>query len=153
LQVVPKAIYLLNFYSGSSMCPATVWIISRLRSRCQNDTAPAPELFFSWTWLRLQLLVFMSVALTLEFSFFIAPDPAPASVRFHTSTLWEPAYDIFILRFQPKTSSFRLPYQCPSSSADCARELFKSSNGLASLLVCTRKKILVEGADFFCATS
>ena len=32
LEVVAKAIYLLNFYSGSSMCPAAVWIISGLRS-------------------------------------------------------------------------------------------------------------------------
>jgi len=28
------------------MCPATVWIISGLRSRRKNDTTPAPELFF-----------------------------------------------------------------------------------------------------------
>jgi len=28
LEVVAKPIYLLNFYSGSPMCPATVWIIS-----------------------------------------------------------------------------------------------------------------------------
>jgi len=28
------------------MCPATVWIISGLRSPRQNDTTPAPELFF-----------------------------------------------------------------------------------------------------------
>jgi len=27
LELVVKAIYLLNFYSGSSVCPATVWII------------------------------------------------------------------------------------------------------------------------------
>jgi len=27
LKVVAKAIYLLNFYSGSSMCLAAVWII------------------------------------------------------------------------------------------------------------------------------
>jgi len=47
LEVVAKAIYLLNFYSGSSMYPATVWIISGLRSRRKNVTAPAPLLFFS----------------------------------------------------------------------------------------------------------
>jgi len=47
LKVVAKVIYLLNFYSGSSMCPATVWIISGLRSRRKNDTAPAQELLFS----------------------------------------------------------------------------------------------------------
>jgi len=62
---------------------------------------------------------------------------------------WLPAYVIFVLGFRPKISSFRLPYQRPSSSADCARELFKSSNGSASLVYCTRKKILVGGADFF----
>jgi len=47
LEVVSKAIIQLNFYSGSSMCPATVWIISGLRSRRKNVTASAPELFFS----------------------------------------------------------------------------------------------------------
>ena len=50
--------------------------------------------------------------------------------------------------FGLKNSSFRLPYQHPSSSANCARELFKGSNGLASLVDCTRKKIFwLEGAD------
>ena len=39
--------------------------------------------------------------------------------------------------FRKKNSSFRLPYQCPSSSADCARELFEGSNGSASLVDCT----------------
>jgi len=34
---------------------------------------------------------------------------------------------------QKKNNSFRLPYQRPSSSADCTRELFNGSNGLASL--------------------
>jgi len=53
-EVVAKAIYPLNFYSGSSTCPATVWIISGLRRRRKNDTAPAPKLFFSWTWLQLR---------------------------------------------------------------------------------------------------
>jgi len=43
--------------------------------------------------------------------------------------------------FAKKNSSFRLPYQCPSSSADCARELFNGSNGSASLVDCTGKKI------------
>jgi len=54
LDVVAKEIYPLNFYFGSSMCPATVWIISELRSRRKNHTPPAPELFFSWTWLQLR---------------------------------------------------------------------------------------------------
>jgi len=51
-------------------------------------------------------------------------------VSFH-STLWRPFYKYIIPGFQPKTSSFQLPYQRPRSSTDCARELFKSSNGLA----------------------
>jgi len=42
-----------------------------------------------------------------------------------------------------KNSNFQLPYQRPSSSAHCARELFNGSNGLASLADCTRK-------NFFC---
>jgi len=64
-------------------------------------------------------------------------------------TLREPAYDIFILWNQPKTSSCQLPYQRLSSSADCARELFKGLNESYSLLVCTRKKCLVGGRGFF----
>ena len=48
-----------------------------------------------------------------------------------------------------KNSSFRLPYQRPSSSADCARELFNGSNGLASLVHCTRKKIFAWGVRVF----
>jgi len=52
LEVVAKAIYLLNIYSGSSTCPTTVWIISGLRSRRKNVTAQ--ELFFSWTQLQLR---------------------------------------------------------------------------------------------------
>jgi len=63
--------------------------------------------------------------------------------------LWEPGYDVFVLWHQPKTSSCQLSYQCHSSSANCARELFKGSNRSASLLVCTRKRI----ADFLWVTS
>jgi len=44
LEVVAKAIYLLNFYSGLSVCLATVWIISGLRSYRKNDTTPTPKL-------------------------------------------------------------------------------------------------------------
>jgi len=54
LEVVAIAIYLLNFFTGSSMRPATVWIISGLRSRRKNVTVSAPQLFFSWTWLQLR---------------------------------------------------------------------------------------------------
>jgi len=53
------------------------------------------------------------------------------------------------LDFGLKNSNFQLPYQRPSSSTDCARELFKNSNGTASLVDCTRKKIFwLGGVDF-----
>jgi len=61
---------------------------------------------------------------------------------------------MFVLRFRPKTSSCQLPYQRPSSSADCARKLFQGSNGSDSLPDCTRKKIFWLGvADFLWVTS
>jgi len=69
LEVVAKAIYLLNFYSGSSVCPATVWIISGLQSRHKNVTAPALELFFSWTWLQLRSSLFSWLRLQLRLLF------------------------------------------------------------------------------------
>jgi len=58
LKVIAKTIYLLTFYPGLSMNPGTVWIISGLRSRRKNVTAPAAELFFSWTWLQLRSSLF-----------------------------------------------------------------------------------------------
>jgi len=51
--------------------------------------------------------------------------------------------------FRKKNRSFRLPYQRPSASADCARELFNGSNGSASLVDCTRKKIFCLGGVVF----
>jgi len=54
--------------------------------------------------------------------------------------------------FSLKNSNFRLPYQRPSSSADCARELFKGSNGLASLVHCTRKNFFWLGVCGFFVT-
>jgi len=47
--------------------------------------------------------------------------------------------------FGLKNSSFRLPYQRPSSSADCAGDLFNGSNGSASLVDCIRKTIFWLG--------
>jgi len=52
--------------------------------------------------------------------------------------------------FAKKNSSFRLPYQHHSSSADCARELFNSSNGSASLVDGTQKKNFAWGVLVFC---
>ena len=65
-------------------------------------------------------------------------------------TLWELRYDISVLWNRPKTSSCQLPYQHPSSSVDCARELFRGSNESASLLVCTRKKFFGSRVRIFC---
>ena len=65
-------------------------------------------------------------------------------------TLWEPGYDIFVLRFRPKTSSGQLPYKRHSSSADCAKELFKGSNESDSPPESTRKKIFHWGLQIFC---
>jgi len=55
------------------------------------------------------------------------------------------------LDFDLKISSFRLPYQRPSS-ANCAGELFKGSNGSASLVDCTRKKNCLVGVCGFFVT-
>ena len=52
--------------------------------------------------------------------------------------------------FGLKNSSFRLPYQHHSSTADCTKELFKGSNRSASLLVCSQKKIFCWGVRIFC---
>jgi len=65
-------------------------------------------------------------------------------------TFWELVYEYIVPGFRPKTSSFRLPYQRHSSSADCTRELFKGSNASPSLLVYTRKKIFGWGLQVFC---
>ena len=65
-------------------------------------------------------------------------------------TLWRPVCEDIITGFRPKTSSLRLPYHRHSSSTDCARELFKGSNRLACLLVCTRKKKFYLGLRFAC---
>jgi len=65
-------------------------------------------------------------------------------------TLWEMGYNIFILGNRPKTSSCWLPYQRHSSSADCARELFKGLNESASLVVCTRRRFFGWGLRIFC---
>ena len=53
-------------------------------------------------------------------------------------------------RFSQKNSSFWLPYQRLSSSANCAGELFNGSNGSASLVDYTRKKIFAWGVRVFC---
>jgi len=51
--------------------------------------------------------------------------------------------------FRKKNSSFWLPYQSPSSSADSGREMFNGSNGSASLVDCTQKNFFAWGCGFF----
>jgi len=51
----------------------------------------------------------------------------------------------WLWRSSQKNSSFWFSYQHPSSSADCARELFNGSNGSGSLVDCTRKKFFCLG--------
>jgi len=58
-------------------------------------------------------------------------------------------YLYFDFDFGLKISSFQLPYRRPSSSANCARALFKGSNGSASLVDCT-SKIFWLGVLIFC---
>ena len=50
--------------------------------------------------------------------------------------------------FAKKNSSFRLPYQRPSSSADCSRELFNGSNRSARSKQ-IEKKFFAWGCGFF----
>jgi len=47
------------------------------------------------------------------------------------SSTWEPVYEFIVPRFRPKTTTFRLPYQRHSSSADCAKKHFKPSKDSA----------------------
>ena len=64
-----------------------------------------------------------------------------------TLTPWRP---LGCSEFRKKNSSFRLPYQRPSSSADCTREVFNGCNGSASRVDCTRKNFFAWGVRVFC---
>jgi len=64
-------------------------------------------------------------------------------------THWLSAINILYPEIRLKSSIFWLSYQSHSSSADCARELFKPSKDLASLLVCNEKNFLVLGVGFY----
>ena len=61
-------------------------------------------------------------------------------------THWLLVYKLIVLGNRgKKTGIFRLTYQLHSSSANCARELFKPSKDLASLQVRSEKNFLVLG--------
>jgi len=58
---------------------------------------------------------------------------------------------IFVSRFQPKTNSYRLPYQCRVSSADCAESCSRAQTDRP---VCTsQKNFWVGGCRFLWVTS
>jgi len=61
-----------------------------------------------------------------------------------------PVYEYIDLGIGEKLGIFWLTYQQHSSSADCARELFKPSKGLASLQICNEKNFFGLGFHFFC---
>jgi len=65
-------------------------------------------------------------------------------------TLRELAHDMFVLRFRPEDSCFLLPHQRHSSSANCSRELVKSSNRSARVVVWSQKKFFGWGLWIFC---
>ena len=69
--------------------------------------------------------------------------------KHHLKTVLNTFRAAWFRQFSQKNSTFRLPYQCHSSSADCARELFSGSNGSASLVDCTRKKNFCLGGCVF----
>ena len=66
------------------------------------------------------------------------------------NTLWNKLTIYSYFNFGQKNNSFWLPYQRPSSSTDCARELFNGSNGSVSLVDCTRKKFFDWEVLIFC---
>ena len=72
LEIVAQAIYLLKFYSGSSMCPATVWDYFRAAEPSQKCHSSASR------------TLFINMAPAPKLSFFMAQTPASASIRFHT---------------------------------------------------------------------
>jgi len=63
-------------------------------------------------------------------------------------TPWLLVYNYIIPGNWGKTKDIWLSYQPHSSSADCARELFKPSKDSASLRLCNDKKYLVLGFSF-----
>jgi len=54
LEVVATVIYLLNFYSGSSTCPAAAWIIHGCGAVVKMTQLRLRSCWLSWVWLRLR---------------------------------------------------------------------------------------------------
>jgi len=81
--------------------------------------------FFCWDI----LVICLAIVLKLTKAVFIS---------LYFQTFWPDTFRTGWFRRFSQKNSFRLPYQRPSSSADCARELFNSSNGSASLVDCTQ---------------
>jgi len=105
------------------------------------------SVIFFWDVLVICVIVVLKLSVTLFISLYFWMNWLNF---FWSLTLWELAYNIFVLRFRPKKQQFSVAYQRSSSSADCTRELFNGSSGLTSLIDCTQKKnFLVGRCGFF----
>jgi len=60
LEVVATVIYLFNFYSGSSMCPVTAWVIQGCGAVIKmTQLRLRPRIcWLSWVWLWLRSSLF-----------------------------------------------------------------------------------------------
>jgi len=97
-----------------------------------------------------QSLIIKTIALPNKFFIFLCFQYSKPCLT-HWLPVYEyivPVYEYIVLgNREKKTGIFRLTYQPHSSSADCAKELFKPSKDSASLRVCNEKTIL--GICFF----
>ena len=120
-------------------------IISRIYLNCSNYSS----LFFKFFKFRCCSFCFIkrNLQLTLQvaayFTFYLI-------VHFWKETFESRRTIYSYFDFGRKNSNFRLPYQRPTSSADCARELFKGSKESASLVDYNRKNIFWLGVRLFC---
>jgi len=129
-------------HTGGILCQRNLRMFELLFCRTCCNIKPksinTPTLQNELCWERISICIFIQIVLISHMEsvtsemvlFFQMVIPFLASRR----TIY--SYFDFGLR----NSSFQFPYQRHSSSADYARELFKGSNGSASLLDCTRKK-------------
>jgi len=141
-----------NFSPVSFACNCQDWgcVILREIDFLLKICWSIPCLHPSWKVHTIWELLHLAICLSALYTRFKAQPDSPLRERGKVYKHFEGRRMIYsYFDFGLKNSSFRLPYQRPSSSADCARELFNGSNGSASLVDCTRKKILVASCGFF----
>jgi len=66
--VVAAAIYLSSFYSGSSMCPVTAWIIQGCGAVIKMTQLRLRSSWFSWVWLWLWSFLFSWLGILVVFA-------------------------------------------------------------------------------------